>query len=353
LIKSIELTNFEGHKHSLLEFDKGLNAIIGSGDNGKSSIIRAFRWVWENKPDGDNFVSHWNRTKKGNIKGETSVVITTTNGWVKRCKTNSDNYYSINGEEFRAFGRSVPEEVSAFLNLSNINIQTQFDNHFLLSESSSEVARQLNQIVSLEKIDDSLKTGNAYIRTIKSNIKHIENDILDLTATLTSLSDIDLLDKKLTNLEELNTKADDYKNTIGKLESVVVGVESVRSSLNKFPNINIVSDTLEEIIRLDNKATATQSEVVSLSKLIDSLTEVRKNNITLKKTISSAEKSIASLPNTESLAKDIKQLDNLVSFIESTEYKIETVIKQISSLESDYKELFGDTCPLCGGAIHE
>ena len=45
MIKSIELTNFESHKHSEFVFSPYINIITGQSNHGKSSIIRGLYWI--------------------------------------------------------------------------------------------------------------------------------------------------------------------------------------------------------------------------------------------------------------------------------------------------------------------
>ena len=55
-LKQITLKNFQSHKDSTIQLDRGLNAIIGPSDSGKSAIIRAIKWVLYNEPSGDFFI---------------------------------------------------------------------------------------------------------------------------------------------------------------------------------------------------------------------------------------------------------------------------------------------------------
>jgi exonuclease SbcC len=61
MIQSIVLRNFQAHKNTEISLDKGITAIVGSSDSGKTSILRAFYWVLQNKPSGIQMVSYWNR----------------------------------------------------------------------------------------------------------------------------------------------------------------------------------------------------------------------------------------------------------------------------------------------------
>jgi DNA repair protein SbcC/Rad50 len=353
MIKKLELRNFESHKNSTLEFTEGLNAIIGSGDNGKSSIIRAFLWVLYNKPDGDNYVSHWNRTKTGNIKGETSVTIITENGWVKRAKNKSDNYYSINGEEYRAFGKSVPEQVTEFLNLSDTNIQTQFDNHYLLSESASEVAKQLNQIVNLEKIDNSIKNGNTYIRGVKSKIKHLNDETTNLEAELETFEGLDVIDGDLENLEKLELEKAALEQQINSMKHLIMQISNAESSLADLPNVTSISETLNTLITKATSAVELHKTIMTLTSTCEHITNVRKKTIGLKRVYDKVDKELASIPDVSDIISAIDSIVNLINKISTNNSTLQSVGAKIKELEVEYKETLGDSCPLCGGAIHE
>ena len=56
-IKSIEINNFRTHRNTKLEFAKGINALIGLPDSGKTNIIRFINWVLKNRPLGFKFHS--------------------------------------------------------------------------------------------------------------------------------------------------------------------------------------------------------------------------------------------------------------------------------------------------------
>ena len=47
-IKKIELHNFQSHEYTEMEFDRGLNVILGNSDVGKTAILRAIKWALYN-----------------------------------------------------------------------------------------------------------------------------------------------------------------------------------------------------------------------------------------------------------------------------------------------------------------
>ena len=87
MIKSIHLKNFQSHKDTLIEFDQGVNVIVGQSDVGKSAILRAIAWVCTNKPSGDEFISSW--------ADSTSIKIKTDNCTVIREKGKGVNQYIL------------------------------------------------------------------------------------------------------------------------------------------------------------------------------------------------------------------------------------------------------------------
>jgi exonuclease SbcC len=133
-----------------------VNVLVGESDSGKSAIIRALNWVVNNKPSGDSFRSHWENSYTG-----VGVVVDKFIVWRDKGK---ENIYAIKLEKdlgksieslqvFRSFNQDVPEEIKNLLNISPLSLQSQFSSPFLLSMSSGEVAKYLNKIVHLDKID--------------------------------------------------------------------------------------------------------------------------------------------------------------------------------------------------------
>jgi AAA15 family ATPase/GTPase len=126
LIKSVRIRNFQSHKDSELIFNPGVNTIIGTSDQGKSSIFRALNFCITNKPDGTAFVSNWCKNKKGNINSNTDVSIQIDDDTVSRVK-GKDNKYILNDKELTAFNKAVPDDVETVFGLTDINIQHQAD----------------------------------------------------------------------------------------------------------------------------------------------------------------------------------------------------------------------------------
>ena len=56
ILKSIKLINFQTHQEVKLDLSPTITTIKGPTDSGKSSVLRALRWVCLNDIPGDEFI---------------------------------------------------------------------------------------------------------------------------------------------------------------------------------------------------------------------------------------------------------------------------------------------------------
>lgn len=146
----LTLSNFQIHKDPVTtEIPEGKTTYLeGDSDTGKSSRLRAIRWLCENKPDGGSFVTF--KTPRGT----TSVVRLEVDGrMITRERGKSKNLYKLDDEVFEAFGRSVPEPIAKVLNLSPYAFQLQGEAPFLIGSSPTESAKILTEACGLGMID--------------------------------------------------------------------------------------------------------------------------------------------------------------------------------------------------------
>ena len=140
MIKKIKLLNILSHRKTEINLACGINVFIGETDSGKSSILRALIWTLQNKPAGKSLCRF--NTKRSAVR-----ILFSNKTVLERGCSKSDNYYKLNGTTLKAFGRKVPDEIQT--GVSDLHIQTQHDNIFLLNKGGRDVAKQLNQIVNL------------------------------------------------------------------------------------------------------------------------------------------------------------------------------------------------------------
>ena len=235
MIKKVAIQNFQIHKQTELEFKEGMNVIAGSSDNGKSSIIRAIRWVLMNRPTGFAFHTH-------GAKDDTAVcVVFEDNECVTRQKgeKNSGGYH-YRQNTFAALRTDVPPEIQRVLNLSDINIQSQHDPYFLLQDSPGEVAKKLNIVAGLGIIGDTIKKANNVVRDRKEIVGSLVKQEADYKAMFDKYS---WAYEEQDNVSQLQRGVQQYKAIRDSIEAIKQGMDRREALLRKCKTI---SDSIGE-----------------------------------------------------------------------------------------------------------
>ena len=233
MISSIRIQNFQSHEDTEIPFHPGVCVIVGSGDSGKTAVHRALRWCQSNRirqddrPMGDGFISRW--AKKTSAKGTVTIIddcrvtVTKPEGVCTRfrdaARSKNDkesNGYLLNGEWFEAIGIGVPDAVSQWFNWSDVNVQKQHDQAFLISKGAGEVASFLNRTVRLDTIDAHIQAASSLVRQERDALKLLEamqaTDQKALEAlewvpgAVGRLEALEALDKQVQGLQEARSR---------------------------------------------------------------------------------------------------------------------------------------------------
>lgn len=300
MISAISILNFLSHKDTHLEFSPGVNIIVGPTDSGKSAIIKALKWVIHNRPLGDGMKSSWG--------GGTGVSVIVDGKSVDRVK-NSKNSYFIDDLRFDAVKGDVPVEVVKALNLSEINLQTQFDSHFLLSKSSGEVAQYFNKVAHLDRIDVALQNIQRWGKDVTKKIEYNEQAIITARDRLNTYGCLDSIEKVLLALEEKEIARERKEIAYKSLLKICDQIQSVEEELQEV-------GFLEEL----------EASVDYLLGVFSELKEVQ-NNFTIL------------------LAK--------VAAINAVDKLIKDTDEKLATYEEEFHEALGEgsICPLCGSVI--
>lgn len=350
MIKSMTLKLFKIHKDSTLNFAPGLNVIRGESDNGKSAIFSALRWVTENYPSGDSF-----RTK-GYGDDATEVEVVFDDGAVKRVRGNKENYYEFNDELYKAMRSDVPEEISDFIKFNDVNIQTQYQPFFLLSESPGEVARRLNSIVGLDIIDRAQKKINGLTTEAKSAIKHNEAMVDYYETSLLLYSGLELVEGRLNNLESSFKEYDKLQKDYDLLETSVSDILDQREKLKKVKQLLKIESDVTSILSVYQSIQEMEENCGKLTTLISKM-EGCKTMIQEQSTILENEEKVLNLMSVvsdiEEKGKDLRDLKHMIKAIEIEEKKLKYTIQDVSSAMDEYEKEMANlgSCPLCGSEL--
>jgi chromosome segregation ATPase len=343
MIKSVTIKNYQGHKKTELEFHSNVNAIIGASDKGKSSIFRSLRWAIENKRSS-NFRSNWG--------GDTIVKLVTDEGVVERIKTDKDNMYKLSDIEYKAIGQDVPNDVKDILNFKDLNIQGQHNNHFLLSETSGEVARYFNKIADLEIIDRSLKNVDSKHRKVKSEITFNESELLSEQEELKEYDWLEEARESFELIEEMESKLTRVNNKFNAIDSILSEIEELEENRIDIDIVQAEKD-LKSIAELNFELSKLKNEYNSTEDFIEELVELEESKIDID--IVQAEKDLKIIEGLEDELESIEEqyegVCELYKSIQSGNKHIENVINEIGGKEKELNKIMPDVCPVCDRAI--
>ena len=308
-IKSLSIKNFQSHEDSKLNLHPGVNVIIGASDTGKSAIFRALSWVIRNKIDDSSFRSRWG--------GKTDVeIVFSDDKEISRVQDKSNAYYLVDpvnsiDEEYKAFRTDIPEDIFSALNMDVLNIASQFDPPFLLSDSAGEVAKTLNKIANLTDIDVSI-----------SNIrKSVLSNSRDISSTMSQLEDLETQKEALSFVHELEQKVTKYET----LQKSFSELERKSQVLNK--TLTVIDETEKKLDLLESFLTI-EKDITLISALVD-------RRKALESSIKGLKQAICDI---ETTASDIEGI-NL--FLSSEKIVLEALclVNKKAELESSYNKL--------------
>lgn len=331
MFTKIEIKNFQSHKNTILEFDKGVNVITGETDNGKSAVIRAIRWVVENYPSGTEKVnSFWNE----DFKEPLSVKLYTEKGFVERIRTKTRNGYTINDKELSAVGRGVPQEVLDFLNVSDVNFQFQLDPPYLLSMTGGAASQYLNDIVHLDSIDKILSLSDSDKRQLSSEQKLVEADIKKLETELESLQWVDEANTISKRVDKLDEIIGDYTVRVDDLDSSMTEFHDIENKhIDLSEHINLISQiesiSIPDFNSLENEIDAFKN----CQNVFVDLTEVEKLQNEMNSII---------IIDTSEFETSVRDYKNLTINIDEAQNELGGLKKQLPK-----------TCPTCGAELKE
>jgi exonuclease SbcC len=379
MLERLLIQGFQAHDKLGIRFDPAITTIVGDSDTGKSSIIRALRWVLLNKPRGDGFLRHGASTMR--VKALIDDIT------IERKRNTSNNEYSMDGKVYKAFGLDTPKPIADLASVTEINFQSQHDGPFWFNLSASEVGRQLNKIVDLEVIDRTSTRITSLSRSLNAESAVVDKRLAEAQDNYEKLSYIKDADTDLVKLEQLQEKKNNLqkasdtinilfgKVTLNILERkrwkslIVLGTVACKNGKECLS----IQDTLETLENTVEKVQAVQKQIIkkiprkALQELENSIEEYKGlqeelNQIEdLIERIQQSKSQIIKGNPQEEFSKIAVTLENVKTLF-TEEYNLRVLYGDTLSSQSDAErkkmiaiktkkdmtEKLGGICPLCG-----
>jgi len=345
MIKTLTVQNFQSHEDTQVEFHPGVNVFVGKTDQGKTVMMRAITWVAFNRPRGADFRSHWG--------GDTGVEIEVAEGdIVSRLRTKSKNLYYLNGEQLASFGANVPDEVQKVLLLGDVNLQEQHDPPFMISDTSTGVARRLNAVADLEDIDVIMSKVNSFKLSVQSNVRNLEDVIEETQAQMNELPDTKAHEKEAEAIRVLVAEHDTANKTRTQIDGAVRLDASIRDRLSRMPDTHRADPKLDKLNRaheqirdwsaLSYKLLSSARDLATTEDRIEALPDVDKVDLS---EVTELHQKI------EALGRDCVRIRKTVTEVERCTERIESEERLLIRLVVDLTEATPDICPTCGQEI--
>lgn len=339
MIKKLIIENFQSHEKTELNLDPGVNIITGVSLSGKTAILRALYWLLYNRPSGDKFRSKF-------AVGSTKVMIETTEGdQIWHVKDEKVNSYAMGDNVFDKIGKEIPDMVQRALRVSELNVQKQLDEPFLITSSAGEVAKTINRITRLEMVDNWVTDLTQTINSINREKERLETDIEASGEKIKAyrvLADVQpLLDKGAEierNLKALQDKKNKIKDLTWSLRKNSDLVTKLKQGLAVKSLIQQIEGIAQEVEKRSERAKVARSTLRAYRS-----TQRLKSAIEPIKKLVELEESRALLVKK---AEIIKQAQNQYNFYMTAQ-------KYHDSVKSLFKENLKQfkVCPTCNQTI--
>ena len=217
------LSNFQSISDGELEFETGLNFIIGQSNSGKSATFRALKACLSNPAGSQRFIKKGHSCAEVSLEYNGNIII-----WKR---TKSESSYEINGEKYVKTGKS-----SAFNILDNtgfardcndniMNIEEELQLPFPYGISKFDLFKLFENVFCISDSALILKSAKEHENQVKDEIVLLESDVIKTK-------------KKIEELEKFKAEVD-----LDKL------VSFKNKLMSKKERIEFLSDGMDVIMR--------------------------------------------------------------------------------------------------------
>jgi DNA repair exonuclease SbcCD ATPase subunit len=369
-IKSVTLKNFQSYKDQTVNFNPGLNLLLGTSDSGKSAILRAISFVLYNYPKKDSLI-HWGET-------ETKVTIEFSDG-VKVTRIKGEDRNAIvafdakgNKIEKEKIDKEIPEDIKLLLGNPPqdefnglISYADQFSPMFLVDLSPTDLPRSLSGLTGIEMLEESAKQLMQNYKALEKQNKSDKKEYSSLVDEAQTYSFVDFYESKLKDLDKNVQEILDLENKIALMESFV-----------KDYNFNINFDCIDDLSCLadlisDNIEVVKQAQIwldkyekLKVFNLFNHGDDSSDQLINLEVLIQKIEQKISNISKHHIEVENFKKLEQVNSDVIAINQKgktltddFKTIKQQLDEAENDYnsfKEFLIKEkiqCDACGSVL--
>lgn len=381
MLKKLTVQNFQSHENTEIIFSPKVTVITGKSQSGKTAILRALNWLINSRPRGFRFHSHF-------ADDPTRIELEVDNKLIVHEKSKTKEKYNLIKNIALGFiGSEVPDEIINLLNFTEINMQGQLDQPFLITSSPGEITRVINRVTKLDEVDDWIRNVTSQVNTANSQISLVQDEIQEIGEKIEKYEGLEKVEEPLDLLEKVEYKIisliADIKDLSELIEDLGRNIESISAlhwvdkSLIMLGQISDLDESIEktdELLLVDERIYRLEEEIQVLDGVDDLFREL--NDIVLWQKeyeifenivwiICTIEKEIKVIEKINVSFKELNDIDEwLIEYDEDEElvWNFEETEKEVSDLEEKVEtERFKYTeklkklkiCPICFGDMDD
>ncbi len=398
MIKSIELINWKTHKRTVMNFQKGVNVLIGVMGAGKSSVIDGisfglfgtFPSLNQRRTTSENLISNRPSVEQSaEVRLKFTVdedEYTITRKISKREPASAK--LEKNGQYLQTQSVRVNEEIEGLLKLdydtfSRAIYAEQNRVDYFLELTKSERKKQIDQMLGLDSFAKAEENSTSLINSIKSMIADEEqilsqNDSGEMKVQLGKLTkERQAIDKEQ---QELTQRAKEKESEKSKRDMELADIKLKSETSKKLEReiaeissrIDTLNNELKKISDLGIDKRDIEAEFAAKSKKLEDhdseIRKLRKSESEILRIIADAEAALKlnqkKAAERESILESIKGkgLESIEKSIRDDDLKLQNSVKELSSIKGrkeDVKKWAKELeehiskCPVCERELNE
>lgn len=358
VIEKIVLENFQSHKNTVIECSDKFNVFVGESGQGKSAILRALAFVFDNSGKARRYI------KRGEDYAKVTLIL--NNGYIisryVEAKKNGKNGYEIydpNKKTTEFFNTKILTEVQRLLGYAkikvdkdielSINFMKQGDGWFLISNNytSPQRAKIIGGIYGTHYADAVLREYEKEERYKNEKYKETDKEIVKLDEEINKfsylpdlemrlhaikekLSDIEKLKNKKEKIIETKTQIDEIKRKLSNIGKTIEKTRLLEQAKNQFLNFNELINKRNRLHELNEKIVSIKEELYKLSNVISKTNKLDVTNTLL----DSIKENLNNKDKILKVKQEIENLNNNLISITKVVQKTENINKASEYLQT-------------------